>query len=188
MLLKLIYLALQCDKETELIKMAFKLPRRKYFPVIFVIAVLVVFAAWCQFEKSHRDEKSHPELLLTGLGAIGGFAYFLYRQHLDETRLFKELFAEFNARYDKLNNDLNKILDGPEQGLPSTMERDTVFKYFNLCAEEYLFHKAGYIDKKVWNAWQKGMVIFFKNPRIAALWKSEEKTDSYYGFHPPSLD
>jgi hypothetical protein len=161
--------------------MAFKLRRRKYFPAIFAIVVLAVFAVW------YKLGKSHPELLLTGIGAVAGFAYFLYRQHLDETRLFKEMFVDFNARYDKLNNDLNKILDGQKGGLLSVMERDTAYKYFNLCAEEHLFNEAGYIDDKVWKAWQKGMTIFFSHPRIAALWESEEKTDSYYGFHPPSI-
>ena len=161
--------------------MAFKLRRRRIFPAIFLIAVLVAVAVW------YRFEKAHPELLLTGIGAVGGFAYFLYRQHLDETKLFQDLFVDFNARYDNLNNDLNKILDGPTDGLLSVVERDKVYKYFNLCAEEYLFHGAGYIDDDVWNAWQKGMATFFSHPRIAALWEIEKKTDSYYGFFPPAI-
>lgn len=161
-------------------KMAFKLFRRKYFPTVFLFAVLIVFALWFQFERSH------PELLLTGIGAVGGLAYFLYRQHLDETKLFKDLFVDFNARYDRLSNDLNKIIEGSKNGLMSQNERDTVFKYFNLCAEEFLFHEAGYIDDKVWNAWRKGMAIFFSHPRIATLWETEKTTDSYYRFHPPA--
>lgn len=161
--------------------MAFKLRRRKIFPAIFAIVVLAVFAVW------YKLESSRPELLLTGTGAVAGFAYFLYRQHLDETTLFREMFVDFNARYDKLNNDLNKILDGQKGNSLSAAERDTVFKYFNLCAEEYLFHEAGFIDNVAWEAWGKGMTIFFSDPRIAALWKSEEKTDSYYGFHPPTI-
>jgi hypothetical protein len=140
--------------------MAFQLHRRKSFPAIFAFVVLALYTGW------YLLERSHPELLLTGIGAVAGFAYFLYRQQLDETRLFKEMFVDFNGRYDKLNNDLNKILDGPKDGLLSVMERDTAFKYFNLCAEEYLFHKAGYIDDEVWKAWEKGMTIFFSHPRI----------------------
>lgn len=169
--------------------MAFKIYRRKYFPTIFVVAVLVVVALWYQIEKLHPELLlSHPELLLTGIGAVGGFVYFLYRQHLDETNLFKGLFTDFNARYDKLSNDLNKIVDESKDGLLSLIERDTVYKYFNLCAEEHLFYEAGYIDKKVWSAWQKGMKVFFCQPRIAALWEIEKKNDSYYGFHPPTCE
>lgn len=160
--------------------MAFKLPRRKYFPAFFLIAVLAALALWFQLKNPR------PEVLLFLLGAAGGFAYFLYRQHLDETKLFLELFTVFNARYDKLSNDLNKILDGPKNGLMSQNERDTVFKYFNLCAEEFLFHESGYIDDKVWKTWLKGMAIFFSHPRIAAVWETEKETDSYYGFYPPT--
>jgi hypothetical protein len=161
--------------------MAFKLRRRKSLPAIFAFLVVAVFTGW------YLLEISHPELLLTGIGAVAGFVYFLYRQHLDETRLFKEMFVDFNARYDKLNNDLNKILDDQKADSLSVMERDTVFKYFNLCAEEYLFHEAGYIEDVVWEAWEKGMINFFSEPRIAALWKNEEKSNSYYGFDPPTI-
>lgn len=168
--------------------MAFKLRRRRFFPAIFVIVVLAVCVVCFFFAKLNPELfLIHPELFLTGIGAVAGFAYFIYRQHLDETGLFKEMFVDFNARYDKLNNDLNRIIDGPKSGLLSIVERDTVFKYFNLCAEEHLFHEAGYIDDEVWKAWQKGMTIFFSHSRIATLWKSEEETDSYYGFHPPTI-
>jgi hypothetical protein len=70
-----------------------------------------ILAAWFYFAAGHP-----PELLLSGLGALTGFFYFVYRQHLDETKLFKELFVEFNARYDKLNDGLNVILSGPREG------------------------------------------------------------------------
>ena len=159
--------------------MHLKLHNRQNYPVIFVVGVVGVTALWFLLEKAH------PELLLSGIGAVGGFAYFLYRQHLDDTRFFKELFVDFNARYDKLGNDLNKIYSGPEDVSLSNEERDTIFKYFNLCAEEHLFHEEGYIKDKVWNTWRKGMAIYFRRPRIAALWKIEEKNDSYYGFQPP---
>jgi len=49
-------------------------------------------------------------------GALAGFFYFVYRQHLDETKLFKDLFVDFNARYDKLNDRLNAILSHPREG------------------------------------------------------------------------
>lgn len=44
---------------------------------------------------------------------------------------------------------------------------------------------AGYIDRRVWNAWYKGMKVFFRHPRIQALWEQDCKADSYYGFRPP---
>jgi hypothetical protein len=127
---------------------------------------------------------TRPELLLSGIGAIAGFIYFLYRQHLDETKLFKDLFVEFNARYDKLNDDLNAILFGPAEGDFTDAEQKVLFSYFNLCAEEYFFYKSGYIDGHVWKSWRRGMHVFFTHPRIRGLWNHDCKADSYYGFRP----
>ena len=92
--------------------MALKLHNKKWYPFIFLIGSGAVITAWFRFATGHR-----PELLLSGIGAIAGFTYFLYRQHLDETKLFKELFVEFNARYDKLNDNLNAILFGHEKAI-----------------------------------------------------------------------
>ena len=160
--------------------MALRLHNRRWYPLIFLIGFATVIAAWLRFAAGHR-----PELLASAIGGIAGFTYFLYRQHLDETKLFKELFKEFNARYDALNDDLNTILSGPSEGSLSPDEKKPVFSYFNLCAEEYFFYKAGYIDRRVWESWYRGMGVFFKHPRIHALWKQDCEADSYYGFLPP---
>ena len=159
--------------------MALKLHNKRWYPVIFLIGSATVFAGWFRFAARHQ-----PELLLSGIGAVTGFTYFLYRQHLDETKLFKELFVEFNARYDKLNDDLNTILFGPREGDLSNTERELLFSYFNLCAEEYFFYEAGYLDDHVWKSWHRGMDVFFGHPRIRGLWDRDCKADSYYGFHP----
>ncbi len=160
--------------------MALKLHNRRFYPLVFLIGSVTVIAAWLRFATGNR-----PELLISAIGLIAGLAYFIYRQHLDETKLFKELFAEFNARYDGLNDNLNTILFGPPDGLLSADEREHLFSYFNLCAEEYLFYKAGYIDRRVWESWYRGMKVFFKHQRIQALWEQDCKADSYYGFRPP---
>lgn len=159
--------------------MALRLHNKKWYPLIFLVCSATVVAAWLHFAAGRR-----PELLLSGIGAVAGFTYFLYRQHLDETKLFKELFLEFNARYDKLNDGLNRILFGPREGNLSEAERDLLFSYFNLCAEEYFFYKAGYLEQHVWKSWHRGMDVFFKDPRIRDLWDRDCKADSYYGFHP----
>jgi hypothetical protein len=118
--------------------MPLTLHNRKWYPFIFVIGATTVMAAWLRFAAGHR-----PELLVSTIGGIAGFTYFLYRQHLDEAKLFKELFGEFNARYDALNDVLNAILSGPREGMLSADERGHLFSYFNLCTEEYFFYKAG---------------------------------------------
>jgi hypothetical protein len=160
--------------------MALRLHNRRWYPHIVLIGSAAVIAAWLRFAAGHP-----PELLVSAIGVVAAFTYFIYRQHLDEAKLFKELFAEFNVRYDALNDDLNTILFGPPEGLLSADEREHLFSYFNLCAEEYFFYKAGYIDRLVWESWYRGMKVFFMHPRIQALWEQDCKTGSYYGFRPP---
>lgn len=162
--------------------MALRLHNRRWYPIIFLVGSAIVVAAWFLFVPGHR-----PELLLSFIGAVAGFTYFIYHQHLDETKLFKELFVEFNARYDKLNDGLNGILFGPREGDLSEEDRALVFSYFNLCAEEYFFYRAGYIDHHVWKSWCRGMSVFFAHPRIRDLWERDCKADSYYGFNPDSF-
>ncbi|MGA3104596.1 MAG: hypothetical protein ABSD53_08965 [Terriglobales bacterium] len=160
--------------------MALRLHNRRWYPLFFLIACAVVVVAWLRFAPGHR-----PELLVSAIGGVAGFTYFLYRQHLDEATLFKDLFADFNARYGALNDGLNTILFGPREGSLSADERELLFSYFNLCAEEYFFFKAGYVDCRVWESWYRGMEGFFKHPKIHELWDQDCKADSYYGFRPP---
>jgi hypothetical protein len=162
---------------------ALKLQNRRWFPFIFLAALGSGVAVWFYFTAGHR-----PEFLMSAIGAAGGLTYFLYRQHLDETRLFKELFASFNQRYDVLNDDLNNILFGSRDKKFDPTQRELLFSYFNLCAEEYLFYRAGYIDRHVWNSWYRGMKVFFDHPQIRELWDEDSKSDSYYGFRPPPLN
>jgi hypothetical protein len=159
--------------------MALKLHNKRWYPFAFLLGSVAVLVVWHLVATWHR-----PELLLSSIGAVAGFTYFLYRQHLDETKLFKELFVEFNHRYDELNDRLNSILMGPHEGALSDSERELLFSYFNLCAEEYFFYEAGYIDHHVWKSWHRGMLVFFAHPRIRSLWDRDCKADSYYGFSP----
>ena len=96
---------------------ALRLQNRRWFPFIFLGSVLLFAAIWFRFLAEHR-----PEPLLSGIVALAGFGHFLYRHHLDETKLFKELFVEFNARYDILNDGLNKIVAGRNEDKLSETE------------------------------------------------------------------
>jgi hypothetical protein len=155
------------------------LHNKKWYPVYFLVGLVAVAVIWFSL-----PGEQHPELLFSGIGAVAGFTYFVYRQHLDETKLFKELFVEFNERYNKLNERLNAIRFSPPNDKLSTAHKDVLFSYFNLCAEEYFFYQAGYIDHKVWESWKKGMSLFFDHPQICELWNTESKSGSYYGFSP----
>jgi hypothetical protein len=56
-----------------------------------------------------------------------------------------------------------------------------VIDYFNLCGEEYLFYKHGYILPEAWESWRRGMRQYMDVESIRELWEFEVKTDSYYG-------
>jgi hypothetical protein len=109
------------------------------------------------------------------------FSTFLFTQHLQETRLFTELFKEFNARYNSLNSRMNRIVETADTGIHGD-DRQTLIDYFNLCAEEYMYFRAGYIDSAVWIAWRTGMKFYGDVPKIRRIWESELARGSYYGF------
>lgn len=130
----------------------------------------------------------------TLLAMVGGLTGFFYAQHAQELQIFRVLFREFNSRYDVLNERLNEIRDRPhgeplkpEKAGNNKSDTDVLYDYFNLCAEEYMYADAGYIDSRIWIAWKSGMAYFAADPEIRTLWKHEMETqkESYYGF---SLD
>lgn len=125
---------------------------------------------------------------LVGAAIAGtlGFCYFVQQQRLAETELFRELFTAFNARYDGMNGGLARIA---KDALPlanlATEDRDLIVDYFNLCAEEYLFYREGYIHREVWRSWCRGMSWYLKRHPFKDVWNEEVKTESFYGL---SLD
>jgi len=120
------------------------------------------------------------------LGGCAAFAYFVQQQKLAETTFFHASFSQFNKRYDRLNDHLKKL--GKYASL-SQKERDgldlKVIDYFNLCAEEYLLYREGYILHDVWESWTRGMAHYWNIPRVNEMWKNEmEEGNSYYDFVP----
>jgi hypothetical protein len=124
-------------------------------------------------------------LQLNQLAAVAAgvfaFAFGVQKQHLEEMKWFKELFQQFNLRYDALHEDLNRIYKQPPNLPLEEHEIKTLFKYFNLCGEEHLYFDKGFICEEAWTAWYNGMRLFRQNPRIRKLWNDELGADSYYG-------
>lgn len=113
------------------------------------------------------------------------FCYFAQQQKLAETVLFKDLFTCFNRRYDRLNDRLADI--GLDSASISDAQRRLIVDYFNLCSEEYLFYKEGYILDEVWSSWCRGMLWYFEKESFQSVWEGEIKTGSYYGFSLPII-
>ena len=121
-------------------------------------------------------------LVLTALGVALPLIYFVQSQRREEVRLFKELFTSFNERYDRLNGKLNDIARLPAHEPTTSEHLHTLYDYFNLCGEEYLFNRLGYIKEEAWGSWVAGMQHFYANERIRKEWDRELGSGSYYGF------
>jgi hypothetical protein len=96
-------------------------------------------------------------------------------------RFFKELFTDFNLRYDKMNNFLNQL--GEDDELNSN-DQQRIMDYLNLCAEEYMWMKKGRLPEDIWRSWKNGIDLHLRKKYVRKvfaeerlLWKS-----SYYGF------
>ena len=149
----------------------------KYYIFALLIA-LILAGLWIYYSARTREDIT---LAITVVGGIISFFYVVQKQQLEELQTFKELFSDFNKRYDERNEQLNKMA-GKKPDIPLTeSELGTLNDYFNLCSEEYLYYTKGYIYPEVWEAWCNGMKYFLEDERIRNKWLVEEKTNSYYG-------
>jgi len=117
------------------------------------------------------------------IAAALGFCYFAQQQKLAEMSLFKELFTEFNRRYDNLDERLRQIANSGKP--PDEPACQAIIEYYNLCGEEYLFFSEGYIHREAWRSWCAGMLWYFEREPFRSMWEKENATNSYYGL---SLD
>jgi hypothetical protein len=150
-----------------------------YFAIVSLTFLVLIILAPILYLKG-ADWK----VLLTVVGSLLSFVYFIQKQQLDEAKFLNELFVQFNRRYDDMNEKLNDILEN-KKGLKEleAHEIDTLNDYFNLCGEEYLFYRRGYIYPEVWKSWVAGMRIYYDNDRIRERWSDELSNQSYYGLN-----
>lgn len=146
----------------------------------WVFAVLATASICVALFGPAGDEKRW-QLVFTLVGASAMFVHFLYVRHLEETKMFRELFTEFNARYDKLNERLNDLVSRNPTYPPNRSDADLLFDYFNLCGEEFFFYRSGYIPSEVWDAWRYGIQGFIKVKCVRELLETELNGRSYYG-------
>ena len=126
-------------------------------------------------------------------GAVGIFITCYYSHNskkIADEKMLKELFTEFNQRYNGLNKYLVEI-EGKYNSIDLFNEAENfyiikqkVIDYFNLCAEEYFWHKhKERIDPVIWESWQIGMNYWIKVPTIKSLWKEEIKNNGYVSYY-----
>jgi hypothetical protein len=145
----------------------------RYFPGVAV--TVLALGIWLAFALPVQDKLAVVGALIAG---VLSFCYFIQQQRLAEMHLFVELFTNFNARYDKLNDKLGRITSTNSL---TTSDRQVVVDYLNLCAEEYLFFKEGYILPSVWTTWCRGMGQYVDREPFSSIWRDELASQSYYG-------
>jgi hypothetical protein len=161
---------------------ATSLPDRKNIWAWCLVASAIVILLDVIVPSPYRS----ASVLLAIVGSFWALAFYFHWRRANDARFVKELLTEFNDRYDKMGTELQFAIS--RRG---DFEKETELRfvrYFNLCAEEWLFWKAGYIYDEVWRAWQNGMKQYGRDPRVMALWKREEASDSYYGFRFPTVE
>lgn len=119
--------------------------------------------------------------------AYVSYKYNINSSKMENDRLSKELFKEFNERYDKINHSLYKISKHCKNlnDLENNPKLENKLNdFFNLCAEEYFWHKKGRIDKNVWTAWEDGMNDWFDNVQVIRdAWDVEIKKRGYKSYY-----
>lgn len=129
-----------------------------------------------------------------GLGVAVWFSTKKYNKtqiSLASHQLQKELFTEFNQRYDKLNGYLEIITKykslkelEKEKLKKQQFLRDKLNDYFNLCAEEYYWYNNGRIDEDLWKSWEVGMNAWYDNHAIIReAWREEYDSFGYQSFY-----
>lgn len=124
-------------------------------------------------------------------GLIITYAFNKKNTRLAKHKMQKELFTEFNSRYDKLNSDLNYITSLSYEsfktfdlGQESIRQRGIINDFFNLCAEEYYWYSKKRIPKRVWISWEKGMNdIYNKSEIIQKLWEEECQNEGFISYY-----
>lgn len=148
---------------------------------ILLVSILIVILVFCLYIILDYDEK----ILLGSIGIVVTFYFGISKTQMENDRFFKELFRDFNLRYTALNECLYDIINsGKELEELSFKEKDKVYDYFNLCAEEYYWYKKNRISPTVWKSWKNGMDFWYSKPIIKEMWKEEmansNSRESYY--------
>jgi hypothetical protein len=154
---------------------------RKYADIILINVISMIIGIGLFYLTKEKVEVLGA-VIATGISLSLGI-----RQYKTENdKLFKELFTEFNTKYDlKFNDNLEVIIEHcelNENHQLSSKDEKLIIDYLNFCAEEYLWKTKGRISKEVWNSWENGMVYYLNKQIInQVVVKQKGQKDSYYG-------
>lgn len=147
----------------------------------FILSIAFFIAAFVTYIIDSKNDK-----IALGFIGISATLYFgTLRYRIENDKMFKELFTEFNLRYnDEFNNLMNSLRTGNNRKL-DTDEINVVIDYLNLCSEEYLWYRKKRIPNEIWCAWKLGILENVKIHQVKDICTSESSTKdlrkSYYG-------
>ena len=143
--------------------------------------------------------KSFGSIILAIVAAYLASRHNKLSRELSNDNLQKQLFTEFNSRYDNMNDIIQFVLDFSKEDSVKFLESKNdegfgdynkafikfkINDYFNLCAEEYYWYSKKRIDDRIWNSWKKGMDdIYNKSEIIRKQWQEEIKNDGWKSFY-----
>ncbi|RZK09956.1 MAG: hypothetical protein EOO43_20765, partial [Flavobacterium sp.] len=109
-----------------------KYPIRRLWPYIIIMLGGVVFLIWLGYRS-----KIDNGILLGGIATLITLFLTVVNYYQSNDKFFKELFIEFNKRYDGMNNFLNSL---PNDSIILTNDdKQKVIDYLVLCSEEYIW-------------------------------------------------
>jgi hypothetical protein len=129
------------------------------------------------------------------LGAIGIIITLLYssaNKKLSHQKMEKDLFKEFNERYDSLNDSLSLLSDiktieelkSTESLIDKKSMYNILIDYFNLCAEQFYWKNKDRISPEIWKSWHSGMNYYYSNfPIVKELWRCEIANEGYISYY-----
>jgi len=134
--------------------------------------------------------------ILGGCGLIITIVFNYKNNQLSNHKMQKELFTEFNKRYNDLNDNLNLLGSSSIDDFSKWFSDEdrikikaTIYDFFNLCSEEYYWKKEGRIPQKVWNSWYKGMNdIYNRSELISKMWDDECENEGYKSYYIDKKD
>lgn len=143
--------------------------------------------------------KSFGAIILAIVASWLAYRHNKLTRELSNDNLQKQLFTEFNSRYDQLNDLLRFVMEFSQEEEEIFMgasenekfgefsKSNIKFKindYFNLCSEEYYWYSKNRVDERIWSLWKKGMNdIYSQSLIIQEQWQEEIKNEGWKSFY-----
>src|SRR6476469_1338130 len=105
----------------------FKYSLKRFWLYLLVLVISIVILGIL-----NQKDKISNEIFFGGMATLLSLYFSIINYHQTSDRFFKELFTDFNDRYNKLNNFLNAVEDDQ---ILTIQQEQYVSDYLNLCAE-----------------------------------------------------